>query len=239
MNTMVEVEAAFCQLTGGRLLDVATGGGAFAAWLADMLMDVDGIVGIDAKRWTNMPDDNIFDRGAAEFIEMDAHKLEFDDASFDTVAISYSLHHMADPVAVLAEMRRVLKPGGHLIVREMHQDDLAEAQRTGVLLHHWWAAVDRVEGITHNETYTRQGLLDLIAGCDLRDLISFEYADVDDDPFEEEQLALLRDRIVSVTRRAQNLPGLAHIVAQADDLAPRLDQTGWLAPPVIIAAGRK
>ncbi|MBI4723829.1 MAG: class I SAM-dependent methyltransferase, partial [Rhodomicrobium sp.] len=46
---------------------------------------------------------------------MDAGKLAFDDESFDAAAVMYVMTVVPDPRAVMAEMRRVLRPGGTVI----------------------------------------------------------------------------------------------------------------------------
>jgi ubiquinone/menaquinone biosynthesis C-methylase UbiE len=46
----------------------------------------------------------------------DAHHVPFDDASFDTVVCTFSLCNIPDPLQALGEMRRVLRPGGRLIL---------------------------------------------------------------------------------------------------------------------------
>jgi demethylmenaquinone methyltransferase / 2-methoxy-6-polyprenyl-1,4-benzoquinol methylase len=48
----------------------------------------------------------------------DALHLPFADASFDAVTISFGLRNLVDPVAGLAEMARVTRPGGRLVVCE-------------------------------------------------------------------------------------------------------------------------
>jgi ubiquinone/menaquinone biosynthesis C-methylase UbiE len=48
--------------------------------------------------------------------EGDAERLPFDDASFDTVVCALSLCTIPSPVAALGEMRRVLRPGGRLLL---------------------------------------------------------------------------------------------------------------------------
>ena len=167
MHTAHDIDAHFAGLHAGRLLDVATGGGFFAEWLADTMQNCTDITGIDKHEWPHDAEPNVFDRPNAQYVPMDAHQLDFEDARFDTVAISHSLHHMINSAAVLAEMMRVLKPDGNLIVQEMVRDNLTEEQQTHMLMHHWWAAVDRARGLTHNETFMRQELLDLIGATTL------------------------------------------------------------------------
>lgn len=52
------------------------------------------------------------------YIEGDAQNLPFPDASFDVVSIAFGIRNVADPVRAVAQFRRVLKPGGRLIVLE-------------------------------------------------------------------------------------------------------------------------
>ncbi|MDR2986471.1 MAG: demethylmenaquinone methyltransferase [Nocardiopsaceae bacterium] len=52
------------------------------------------------------------------FVAGDALGLPFADAMFDVVTISFGLRNVADPLAALAEMRRVTKPGGRLVICE-------------------------------------------------------------------------------------------------------------------------
>jgi ubiquinone/menaquinone biosynthesis C-methylase UbiE len=49
----------------------------------------------------------------------DIEALPFDDASFDRVASRYSAHHWPNPQRALAEIRRVLKPGGSLLLADV------------------------------------------------------------------------------------------------------------------------
>jgi SAM-dependent methyltransferase len=60
------------------------------------------------------------ERGFAnvEFRQADIFALPFAEAQFDHVFVCFVLEHLADPVAALAKLRRVLKPGGTLTVIE-------------------------------------------------------------------------------------------------------------------------
>ncbi len=56
--------------------------------------------------------------GRLAFVAGDALRLPFRDGAFDAVTISFGLRNVADPGAALAEMRRVTRPGGRLVVCE-------------------------------------------------------------------------------------------------------------------------
>jgi ubiquinone/menaquinone biosynthesis C-methylase UbiE len=95
-----------------RALDVGTGAGAFALALAPLVREV---VGVDI-----VPDLLAEGRKRApanvELIEADATELPFPLGSFDLVCTARTLHHVARPELVLAEMTRVLKPDGTMLV---------------------------------------------------------------------------------------------------------------------------
>ena len=57
-------------------------------------------------------------RGHLSYVAGDALRLPFRDGSFDAVTISFGLRNVASPGAALAEMRRVTRPGGRLVVCE-------------------------------------------------------------------------------------------------------------------------
>ena len=56
--------------------------------------------------------------GPVRFVAGDALALPFRDGVFDAVTISFGLRNVADPDAALAEMLRVTRPGGRLVICE-------------------------------------------------------------------------------------------------------------------------
>jgi ubiquinone/menaquinone biosynthesis C-methylase UbiE len=73
----------------------------------------------------------------ADFAQMDAQRLAFPDASFDTVAISLALCTVPDPVAALRELARVCRPGGRVVLLE----HVLSPNRLVALLERWWSPV--------------------------------------------------------------------------------------------------
>lgn len=224
------------QFPGGRILDVATGGGNFIHFLIEGLTDYAGIIGVDnSDRAAESFNATFGENPKVRFQTMDAHRLEFDDASFDLVCISNSLHHL-DPLPVLREMKRVLRPGGRLLVSEMYRDGQAETQMTHVLLHHWWAAVDTVNGIVHRETYTRRELLDLVAALGLTDLTTYDLSDLTEDPKSPDILAELDPVFNRYIQRAEGHPDLQ---ARGAELQKRVRDVGFHSATTLIALGRR
>lgn len=58
------------------------------------------------------------DRRAPLFLAGDALRLPFADASFDLATVAFGIRNVADPVAGLREMARVVRPGGRVVVLE-------------------------------------------------------------------------------------------------------------------------
>lgn len=147
-----------------RALDVGTGAGALAFALAPLVREV---VGVD-----RVPEllEHARERAAGypnvSFIEGDAEHLPFDDGSFDLACTMRTLHHVPRPELVLAELVRVTRPGGRLLV----VDQIGPVDPLAAL------AVDRFER-ARDPGHTR-----LLPDIDLRQL------------FEANGLVLVRDR---------------------------------------------
>ena len=102
---------------GERVLDVASGSGdlarAFAARGAEVWMsDINGQMLARGR-------DRMLDAGRmAPAVQCDAERLPFRSAAFDCVSVGFGLRNMTRKDAALAEMARVLRPGGRLLVLE-------------------------------------------------------------------------------------------------------------------------
>jgi ubiquinone/menaquinone biosynthesis C-methylase UbiE len=184
-----------------RALDVGTGAGALALALAPLVREV---VGVDvvpellAEARKRAP-------ANAEFVEADAEELPYPPGSFDVVSTARTLHHVPRPELVVAEMNRVLRPGGTMLV----VDQLAPVDPLAAI------ELNRFEQ-ARDPTTTR-----ILADVDLRGL------------FDSNGLVLRRSETVNEERELESYLDLAGCHGEdrdhARELAPGTSaaQYGW------------
>jgi len=107
-----------------RALDVGTGAGALAFALAPLVREVVGLdpvpelLGLARER--SLPN--------TQFVEGDGTALPFPDGAFDLTGTHRTLHHVAQPDRIVAELSRVARPGGCvLVVDQIAPDDPSTA----------------------------------------------------------------------------------------------------------------
>jgi demethylmenaquinone methyltransferase/2-methoxy-6-polyprenyl-1,4-benzoquinol methylase len=106
---------------GMHVFDAATGTGDLALLFAPMVGPQGKVIGGDFS-------EPMLDQARRKaharnypwlhFQFADVMQLPFEDSSFDVVSIAFGIRNVADPVAGLTELHRVLKPGGTLLVLE-------------------------------------------------------------------------------------------------------------------------
>lgn len=111
-------------LEKGRVLDMGTGPGQIPLKIAQRLPQL-RFVGIDQSgNMIRQASERASKAGLADRVEFrrgDANRLDFADASFDFVLCNSVLHHLQNPVRVLDELARVVRPEGGVLVRDLRR----------------------------------------------------------------------------------------------------------------------
>jgi len=121
-----EVLSALCIGSGDRVLDVGCGPATDLAALAEEVGPAGRVIGIDqdpAMVATARARIAVYPN--VEVRHADAHHLPLETASIDRARADRVLMHVTEPAVVLAELRRVLRPGGLLALAEPDWDTLA------------------------------------------------------------------------------------------------------------------
>jgi ubiquinone/menaquinone biosynthesis C-methylase UbiE len=111
--------------TDQQILDVGCGTGVFAARALELLPDShvwgldlsDGMLRQGLPRWRAAG-------GRLHLVQGDSERLPFPDDAFDVVTCTHSFHHYPRQDQVVAEMYRVLRPGGRLLLIDGDRDRL-------------------------------------------------------------------------------------------------------------------
>jgi demethylmenaquinone methyltransferase / 2-methoxy-6-polyprenyl-1,4-benzoquinol methylase len=98
----------------GKVLDLATGTGDIAA-LVRRSYPESTVIGTDFSRNMLREAKRRFPEEAISWQACDANHLPFADDVFEAVTFGYLLRNVEDPLAVLREVHRVLRPGGRIV----------------------------------------------------------------------------------------------------------------------------
>lgn len=231
---MNNIETLLQTIAAEKILDAATGRGDFLLTLHQHLGSFGSGIGIDIKPSEEWKTEK-YSELPITFMQMDASQLDFADATFDLVSISNSLHHLPDPCKTLAEMVRVLKPGGHFILYEMFTDNQTPEQQTHTLLHQWWGKVDTASGICHRSPFTRNELIQLIQCSELDNWQLLEDVDFSGDPFDPETLNIIDKNIDNYLAKTK----AADLINEGASLRQRLQTIGFQSATELFALGEK
>lgn len=234
------LETALDNIRISRTLDVATGMGNYADFLRKNVKGCGTITAIDVDSAmltrAKEPLDKI---GNVLPACMDSAMMAFKPEAFDMTCISNSLHHMKNLGDTLAEMMRVLRPGGNFLVSEMYSDNQTDAQMTHVLMHEWWAEIDSALGVSHNGTFRKDAILDICANLGLENMISEDYAFLDKDPLDPEGVKYIGSAIDTYVKKASGLDDFENLKKRGDEFRERLHRTGFHGATTLVILGSK
>src|SRR5437588_3368376 len=145
----LEEYQAFSPRGGGRLLDFGCGGGSFLTRMRGLSWKVTGL-DVSAAAVERVRKE----LGLEALVGSLPHP-DLQPASFDLVTMWHSLEHVHNPLEILREAHRLLRPGGQLIVAVPNIDSLAFRWFGSA-----WYALDLPRHITHFAPWTLQLMLE-------------------------------------------------------------------------------
>lgn len=224
---------------GGHILDIACGDGAFMEVLLASFQKVESFTALDIDDFSLEQARKRIDHPQIRFIQASALEIPFGDDHFDTVSMAQGLHHLSNDRLGLREMYRVLKPGGLFILKEMHRDGLSEAQQTHAAYHHLRAEVDTLLGISHNETYTGDELMERISELGLKELQREEYTEDPGNIFDQDRFNSYSENLSNWLQRLEDSADYDDYARRMAGLKKRMFLKGVAWPPKIIFTGTK
>ncbi len=247
----IEVRERLGTISGGDILDVGTQDGDFITTLMKTLRGYNSFVGIDISADDLKKARERFKDAPVDLMEMNAETMSFPDNHFDTVCISYSIHHLENIDTVLAEMHRVLRPGGNFIIQELYSDgEQTEAQRLDRDKHNLNVKIDTILGIPHFKALTRQRLKKSVNKVGLRTVEIYECSwsvkclfckDARDceNPLRKENVDSVTKEIDADLARIIDHPSYDELRKEGESLKERVKVTGSSAASVMYFFGKK
>lgn len=218
------------------ILDVGTGTGDFVSILKEVFPD-SKITGIDPN--TESLKEAAQKHTDVKFMEMIGESLAFADNNFDLASISMALHHLPDISMTLNEMQRVVKQGGWIIVNELFSDNLNPAQEVHKMFHHFRGYIDRLNGISHNETFKKQEILNTVKISGIEIVFNFEYNKAGNLISGPEDI---EERVQKMTKALETLKGRAEykkLFPKINEFINKAEKHGFQPATNVVIVGRK
>lgn len=217
-----------------RVLDVGTGPGHFIKVLHEVFPGAT-ITGVD-------PDEDSLKKAAethpdAEFKQMSGERLDFENDCFDVAAISMALHHLSDVQQTLLEMKRVVRSGGWIVVNELFSDEQNLAQEVHKRMHHFRSRIDRMNGIIHNESFTRKEIVELIEKAGLTIELKFEFQNLAQTPSSEE-IEERKSKLWEALDQIKGRPEYDEMATEIPEIEAALEKHGFEMATRLVCVAR-
>ncbi len=218
------------------ILDIGTGSGQFASQLLQIFPKAE-LTGID-------PSTEGFEKATeklagykTQFFKMNAEQLDFESDSFDLVSLSNALHHLPYLEKSLAEIKRVVATGGYIVINELLADNLSPAQENQKYYHHLKSYTDRLTGNFHHETWTKQGILNIIEENGIKILTHFDHFDGRNFITETENIDFWVNRLQTHIDGLKGHSVYDELLPKVEEFRKRLEKVGMMHATNVVVMG--
>lgn len=226
----------FRNKTVKNILDVGTGTGDFIAILKEVFPAAN-IAGVDPNSDSLKEAKKLYP--TVSFHKMTAEKLEFANNTFDVVSISMALHHLPDVQKGLQEIKRVVKPNGWIIVNELFSDNLNPAQEVHKMLHHFRSQTHRILGVSHNETFKKNMIIEMIEESGINIHFQFEFKKEVNLIRNSEDLKFRVSKMTEMLESVKGYPEYELLKPQIEEFGEKAAMYGFQPATRVVIVGKK
>jgi ubiquinone/menaquinone biosynthesis C-methylase UbiE len=229
-DNMIELRSRLLRINAGTVLDVACGKGDFLKFALRSFNSYRMAVGIDVDTGSLLKARQNLYEYPVSFVLSSALSMPFLEESFTTVTLSNALHHIEDHGKLFAEMIRVCRPDGILLVNEMISDSASEFQESHLLYHHYISELDNLLGHYHRQTYSEKELMNIMKEYELKVSDSFAHEDCSKDYLNSAEINSMADRMNQKVTLLKNNDSYYFYLNKARDIEKRIRSTGVHRP---------
>lgn len=220
----------------GDLLDIGTGSGAFLRFCLKHAKSYQSAVGIDAVETVLEEARKTTAYGNVTYLTAQAEKLPFADGEFTTVSMSNALHHFRSPLKSLKQMKRVLQPGGTLVMAEVHAELTDAKQLTHAMMHSLKVDADKLCGQIHHDPFTTVDIIDMVKASGFQVECNFIANLADSSPDEDTAYAYAESEraVNAIVARLCLHPELTEFKTRRNQILSRAKEIGVARPDQLI-----
>ncbi len=229
-DNMIELRSRLLKINAGSVLDVACGRGDFLKFILRSVNSYSSAVAIDKNiESLEYARKNLFEYPVS-FVIGNALSMPFLDKSFLTVTLSNSLHHIEDHEKLFAELIRVCRPDGIILINEMITDNPSVYQESHMLHHHFIAELDNLLGHYHRETFSEKEIHTITRELGLSIKEYFVHEDSSADYFNQAELERITEDMFRKVSLLRSNDSYYFYLNKAQDIEKKIKKTGIQKP---------
>lgn len=233
---MIQLVDFFQDKEVNKVLDVGTGSGDFVKVLQGVFPEA-AIEGVDPNVESLVKAEKAYPD--VIFSEMVAENLLFEKDTFDVVCLSMALHHLPKVKKGLKELKRVVKPDGWIIINELFSDNLNQAQEVHKQFHHFRSYIDRLNGISHRETFRKEEILQMIREVGISVKFYFEDTKEVNLVAENGELELRVEKMKEMLSTVKGRPEYEMLKPQIEEFRNNALKHGFQPATRVVVVGKK
>lgn len=195
----------------GDYLEFGCGDGGFLKYVLDLNDSFKSVTAVDINPESVKQARITLENYNVQFIIQEILPLGLEAGHFSYITLSNTLHHLKDKPLVFAELKRLIRKSGRIIITEMISDQLTLPEQVYCLFHGFRARIDRLNDVYHDTTYTEHEIRNMVneAGLKIVDqVMMMNDKVVEIDAVEIERIEGLLDEMLEKAKKSSEMASL-------------------------------